>query len=46
MWILIHQCTFCDDQLFKEGTEVFDNLENLEPSLSNQKKKKNWLLCI
>ena len=30
-----HQCTSCDYKLCEEGSEIFDNLENLEPSLSN-----------
>ena len=30
-----HQCTFCDYKLWKEGSEIFDNLENLKPSLSD-----------
>ena len=31
-----HQCTSCDYKLCEEGSEIFDNLENLEPSLSNE----------
>ena len=37
-----HQSTSCDYKLCGEGSEIFDNLENLEPSLS---KKIKWLLC-
>ena len=33
-----HQCTFYDYKLCEEGSEIFDNLENLEPSLSNEIK--------
>ena len=33
-----HQCTSCDYTLCEEGSEIFDNLENLEPSLSNEIK--------
>ena len=33
-----HQCTSCDYKLCGEGSEIFDNLENLEPSLSNEIK--------
>ena len=36
---LAHQCTFCDYKLYKEGSEIFDNLKNLEPSLSDEIKK-------
>ena len=35
-----HQCTFCDYKLCGECSEIFDNLENLEPSFSNEIK---WL---
>ena len=28
-----YQCTSCDYKLCKEGSEIFDNLENSEPSL-------------
>ena len=30
------QCTSCDYKLCEEDSEIFDNLENLEPSLSNE----------
>ena len=33
-----HQYTFCDYKLCEEGSEIFDNLESLEPSLSNEIK--------
>ena len=33
-----HQWTSCDYKLCEEGSEIFDNLENLEPSLSNEIK--------
>ena len=33
-----HQCTSCDYKLCEEGSEIFDNLENLEPSLLNEIK--------
>ena len=33
-----HQCTSCDYKVCEEGSEIFDNLENLEPSLSNEIK--------
>ena len=33
-----HQCTFYDYKLCEEGSEIFDNLENLESSLSNEIK--------
>ena len=33
-----HQCISCDYKLCEEGSEIFDNLENLEPSLSNEIK--------
>ena len=33
-----HQCTSCDYKLSEKGSEIFDNLENLEPSLSNEIK--------
>ena len=32
------QCTSCDYKLCEESSEIFDNLENLEPSLSNEIK--------
>ena len=33
-----HQCTSCDYQLCEEGSEIFDNPENSEPSLSKEIK--------
>ena len=33
-----HQCTSCDYKLCEEGSEIFDNLENIEASLSNEIK--------
>ena len=33
-----HQCTSCDYKLCEEGSEIFDNLKNLEPALSNEIK--------
>ena len=33
-----HQCTSCGYKLCEEGSEIFDNVENLEPSLSNEMK--------
>ena len=33
-----HQCTSYDYKLCDEGSEIFDNLENLEPDLSNEIK--------
>ena len=33
-----HQCTSCDDKLYEEGSEIFVNPENLEPSLSDEIK--------
>ena len=33
-----HQCTSCDYKVGEEGSEIFDNLENLEPSLSDEIK--------
>ena len=33
-----HQCTSCDYKFCEEGSKIFDNLENLEPSLSNEIK--------
>ena len=33
-----HQCTFCDYKFCEECSEIFDNLENSEPSLSNEIK--------
>ena len=33
-----HQCTSCDYKICEESSEMFDNLENLEPSLSNEIK--------
>ena len=38
-----YQCTFCDYKLCEEGTEIFDNLGNLELLISDEKKKK--ILC-
>ena len=37
-----HQWTSCDYKLCEKGSEIFDNLENLESSLFNEKK---WFLC-
>ena len=33
-----YQCTFCDYKLSQEGWEIFDNQENLKPSLSDKIK--------
>ena len=33
-----HQWTSCDYKLCEEGSEIFDNLENLEPSVSHEIK--------
>ena len=33
-----HQYRSCDYKLCEEGSEIFDKLENLEPSLSNEIK--------
>ena len=33
-----HQCISCDYKLCEEGSKIFDNLENLEPSLSKEIK--------
>ena len=33
-----HQSTSCDYKLCEEGSKIFDNLENLEPYLSNEIK--------
>ena len=33
-----NQCTFCNYKLCENDSEIFDNLENLEPSLSNEIK--------
>ena len=33
-----HQCTSCGYKLYEEGSEIFDNLENLEPFLSYEIK--------
>ena len=33
-----HQCTSCDYKFCEQGLEIYDNLENLEPSLSNEIK--------
>ena len=32
------QCTSCDYELCEEGSEIFDNLENSESSISNEIK--------
>ena len=31
-----YQCTLCDYKLCEEGSEIFENLENLEPFLSDE----------
>ena len=33
-----HQCTCCDYKFWKESTEIFDSLKNLQPSLSDEIK--------
>ena len=33
---LSHQCTSCDYKPYEEGSEIFDNLENLEPLLPDE----------
>ena len=41
-----HQCISCDYKLYEEGSEIFDNLENLEPSLSNEIKMALMYISI
>ena len=50
-----HQCTSCDYKLYEEGSEIFDDLKNLEPSLSNEikmalvycgDKGKNYIISL
>ena len=40
-----HQCSSCDYKFYEEGSEIFDDLENLEPSLCDEIKMALMLIA-